>query len=90
MARVGRSVIVSLDNAGHWRARWRALCGEGSGAPLASGEPRVRAITLPQFEEVVARLGLRREERWLLVGERRVRFCPHLLAESAVFRVVKA
>lgn len=90
MARVGRSVIVSLDNAGHWRARWRALQGDGSGAALASGEPRVRAITLPQFEAAVARLGLRREERWLLVGARRVRCWPHLLAESAVFRVVKA
>jgi methionine biosynthesis protein MetW len=89
MARVGRSVIVSLDNAGHWRARWRAMRGDGSGTALASGEPRVRAITMLQFREALQRLGLAVEETAFLRGAVPARLWPSLLADSAIFRVAK-
>jgi methionine biosynthesis protein MetW len=90
MARVGRSVVVSLDNAGYWRARWRAARGDGSGAALASGEPRVRAITVPQFQAALARIGLCARESAFLRGDRRVTAWPRLRAEAAVFRLEKA
>lgn len=90
MARVGRSVILSVENAGYWRARWRAACGRGSGATLASGEPRVRAITLDQLDEALGQLGLRAKEAVFLRGSRRVTRWPALLADTAVLRAVKA
>jgi methionine biosynthesis protein MetW len=90
MARVGRSVVVSLDNAGYWGARWRAVLGDGSGAALASGEPRVRAITVPQFQTALAQIGLCAKESAFLCGDRRVTIWPRLRAEAAVFRLEKA
>jgi len=89
MARVGRSAIISFDNAGYWKARWRAVCGCGNGNTLASGQPRIRAITLSQFHEALQRLTLRAEERVCLRGSSRAIWWPSLWAETAVFRVAK-
>ncbi len=90
MARVGRSAIISFENAGHWKARWRAICGGGAGAILASGQPRIRSITLAQFHEAVARLRLRVEERILLCDGGRAAVWPTLRAEVAVYRVTRS
>lgn len=90
MARVGRSVIVSFENAGHWRARARALRGNGMGHPLASGQPRVRPISLPHFLEALGRLRLAVEAGIYLCGSRQVRAWPQLWAETAVFRIRRA
>jgi methionine biosynthesis protein MetW len=90
MARVGRSAIISFENAGHWKARWRAVCGCGSGNTLASGQPRVRSITFSQFQEALQQLNLRAEECVFLGGRARVSRWPSLWAEAAVFRVAKA
>jgi len=90
MARVGRAAIISLENAGHWRARWRAMCGDGSGHTLASGQPRVRAITVPQFYEALRQLELKAEQAVFLRGASRVARCPFFLADAAVFKVSKA
>ena len=90
MLRVGRSAVVSLDNAGYWRARWRALCGEGAGTTLASREPRVRSITLGQFQEALGVLDLKAEGRVFLRGQHRVSVWPSLGAETAVFVITKA
>ncbi len=90
MARVGRSAIISFENAGYWGVRWRVLQGEGVGTPLASGLPRVRAITLPQFEETLLQLNLRAETSVFLRGAARVTRWPCLLADAAVFKVTKA
>jgi methionine biosynthesis protein MetW len=89
MARVGRSAIISFDNAGHWQARWRAVCGSGSGNPLASGQPRIRSITLSQFHDALQHLKLRAEECVCLRGSHRVSWWPALWAEAAVVRVAK-
>ncbi len=89
MARVGRSAIVSVGNAGHWRSRWRALSGKGGGATLASGQPRVRSITLPQLDAALRQLHLRAEESVFLAGPHRVRWWPSLWAEGAVYKVTK-
>jgi len=90
MTRVGRSAIVSFENAGHWAARWRALVGQGAGTRLASGQPRVRAITLRQFEEAMGDLELRVERRVCLRGPASVRCWPSLCTDTAVFRVARA
>lgn len=90
MARVGRSAIVSFENAGHWKARWRAIRGNGNGTTLVSGQPRVRSITLLQFHEALHHLNLRAEECIFLCESSRVTRLPSLLAEAAVFRVTKA
>jgi len=90
MARVGRSAVVSFENAGYWKTRWRALCGNGNGNTLVSGQPRVRAITLAQFDEALQRLNLRATERVFLCGSSRVTRWPSVSSEAAVFRVAKA
>lgn len=90
MARVGRSAIISFDNAGHWKARWRAVSGCGNGNTLASGQPRIRAITLSQFHEALQRLTLRVEERVCLRGSSQETWWPSLWAETVVVRVAKA
>ena len=89
MARVGRSAIISFENAGHWKARWRALRGGGNGTTLVSGQPRVRSITLLQFHETLHHLNLRTEESIFLSGALQVRRWPSLCADAAVFRVTK-
>jgi methionine biosynthesis protein MetW len=89
MARVGRSAIISFENAGNWKARGRSLSGGGAGTTLVSGQPRVRSITLPQFDEVLHHLGLRAKERVLLCGSEPVRWWATLFADAAVFRVAK-
>jgi methionine biosynthesis protein MetW len=90
MARVGRSAIISFENAGYWKTRWRALCGDGSGTTLASGQPRVRSITLRQFDEALRQLSLRAERSVFLSGPGRVERWSSLLAETAVFQVTRA
>jgi len=90
MARVGRSAIISFENAGYWKTRWRALCGDGSGTTLASGQPRVRSITLRQFDEALRQLNLRAERSVFLSGPGRVERWSSLLAETAVFQVTRA
>jgi methionine biosynthesis protein MetW len=89
MARVGRSAIISFENAGHWKARWRALRGSGSGNALASGLPRIRSITVLQFHEALQQLKLRAEECVFLRGAGHARWWPSLWAETVVFRVAK-
>ncbi|MBI4536791.1 MAG: methyltransferase domain-containing protein [candidate division NC10 bacterium] len=89
MARVGRSAIISFENAGYWRARWRAVRGRGGGSTLASGLPRIRSITLPQFQETLQQLGLRTEESILLNGSGQVRRWPTIRARAAVYRVAR-
>jgi methionine biosynthesis protein MetW len=89
MARVGRSSIISFENAGYWKTRWRAVCGDGSGTTLASGQPRIRSITLCQFKAALQNLNLRAERSVFLRGPRRVEQWASLLAEAAVFQVTR-
>jgi len=90
MARVGRSAIISFENAGYWQVRWRAVLGDGSGNTLASGLPRIRSITLSQFHDALRKLSLRPESHVFLRGGSRVQWWPSLWADAAVFRVTKA
>jgi len=90
MLRVGRHAIVSFDNAGYWRHRLRSLAGDGMGFTLASGEPRVRAITIDQFIEFSRQQNARIEKAVFLTGRRRTRALPALLANVAVYVITRA
>ncbi len=85
MLRVGREAVVSFDNAGYWRTRAHALLGDGFGPELDSGQPRARAVTLPQFRRFAASLGAHVERAVLLSGSRRIARCPSWRAATAVF-----
>ena len=85
MLRVGRHAVITFDNAAHWRVRWRALCGGGAGFTLASGEPRVRSITLDQFREFARRLRARIEKGVYLGDRGPVLWWPAWRAPTAVF-----
>jgi len=93
MLRVGKHAIISFDNAGHWRARLRALRGEGMGFTLVSGEPRARAITLGQFREFAASVN-GRIEKSVLLARKRCMCCSSSLcawcAEVAVYMLTRA
>jgi methionine biosynthesis protein MetW len=85
MLRVGKSAIVSFDNVGYWRSRWQMVSGKGYGQPITSGEPRERAITLPQFEQFVKQAGASVVGRVLVRNQRHVVYLPRLMAETAVY-----
>lgn len=85
MLRVGRHAVISFENAGYWRARWRALRGAGMGTTLVSGEPRVRAVTLKQFRQFAAAANANVEQAFFLSGRRPIRWLPGLRANVAVY-----
>ena len=67
MARVGRSAIISFENAGYWKARGRSLS-RRRGRNDPGVRPAARAVHhAPQFDEVLHHLRLRAKERVLLV-----------------------
>ena len=85
MLRVGRRAVISFDNAGYWAARWRAVCGAGSGNDLCSGEPRARSITLAQFHEFVRCVNARVERHVFVAGRDIVHRLPAWRARTAVY-----
>jgi len=90
MLRVGRHAVITFDNAGFWRARWRALCGGGAGSTLASGEPRVRSITLEQFGAFARQQGARIKQCVFLGRRGPVRWWPAWRARMAVFVLTRS
>lgn len=90
MLRVGKQAIVSFENAGYYRARMRALLGDGFGGDLSSEEPRQRPITLGQFRAFCASLGAVTVDA-VFVGARSRRpvggraLWPELLTHQAVY-----
>lgn len=85
MLRVGKRAVISFENAGYWRIRWRMLRGRGIGGDLCSGEVRARAITLPQFERFAACLNADIESVALFASNRPVTIFPTWLTEVAVY-----
>jgi methionine biosynthesis protein MetW len=83
--RVGRYAIVSFENAGFWRHRWRALRGQAAGPALTDEGPPARAITLPGFASALQTLAVRTEKKTYLTGSRRIWFYPALTARTALY-----
>jgi len=90
MLRVGRRAIISFENAGYWRVRWRMLIGQGVGEDLCSGEARTRAITLGQFVTFAQCVGAQIEAVRLLSGHRVMRAWPTWLTHTAVYVLRRA
>jgi methionine biosynthesis protein MetW len=90
MLRVGREVIVSFPNFGHWNARLQVLFGRmpvSETLPYSWYEtPNVHHCTIVDFEDLCRRLGVRIRERLVLHGGRPVTWLPNLLGSVALYR----
>jgi len=93
MLRVGREVIVSFPNFGHWQARLQLLLGRmpiSAELPYAWYEtPNVHLCTLTDFEDLCRQLGTRIEERLVLHAGRPVSLLPNVFGSLAVYRCTR-
>ena len=87
MLRVGKSAIISFDNAGYWRRRLQAAQGGGMGHSLTSREPRERAITIPQFDQFTREVGAQVRRAVYLTGRHPIRRLRRLRATAAVYMI---
>ena len=94
MLRVGREMIVSFPNFGHWRARVQVVLGRmpvSEALPYEWYEtPNVHHCTISDFEDLCRRLGVRIKERLALHESRPVTMLPNLLGSVAVYRCAAA
>ncbi len=90
MLRVGREVIVSFPNFGHWNARLQVALGRMPVSETLPYEwyetPNVHHCTTVDFEDLCRRLRVRIRERLVLHKGRPVTFLPNLLGSVAVYR----
>jgi methionine biosynthesis protein MetW len=90
MLRVGREVIVSFPNFGHWGARLQVILGRmpvSAELPYEWYEtPNVHHCTIVDFEDLCRRLGVRIRERLVLHHGKAVHWLPNLRGSVAVYR----
>ena len=90
MLRVGREVIVSFPNFGHWSARLQVLAGRMPVSQTLPYEwyetPNVHHCTTVDFEDLCRRLHVRIRERLVLHNGNPVTWLPNLLGSVAVYR----
>jgi methionine biosynthesis protein MetW len=90
MLRVGREVIVSFPNFGHWSARLQVLLGRMPVSETLPYEwyetPNVHHCTTVDFEDLCRRLHVRIRERLVLHQGKAVTWMPNLLGSVAVYR----
>ena len=90
MLRVGKEVIVSFPNFGHWSARLQVAFGRmpvSESLPYEWYEtPNVHHCTIVDFEDLCRRLNVRIRERLVLHAGAPVTFLPNLLGSLAVYR----
>ena len=90
MLRVGREVIVSFPNFGHWSARLQVAFGRMPVSETLPYEwyetPNVHHCTIVDFEDLCRRLKVRIRERLVLHAGKPVTFLPNLLGNLAVYR----
>ena len=90
MLRVGREVIVSFPNFGHWSARLQVAFGRMPVSETLPYEwyetPNVHHCTIVDFEDLCRRLKVRIRERLVLHAGQPVIFLPNLLGSLAVYR----
>jgi methionine biosynthesis protein MetW len=92
LLRIGKKIIVSFPNFGHWRCRGQLLF-KGS-APVTRqlpfewhNSPNIHCLSLKDFDEFCRKLDVKIEKRIPLVKSRLspVKFWPNLFAEQAVY-----
>ena len=90
MLRVGREIIVSFPNFGHWAARLQVVAGRmpvSEALPYEWYEtPNVHHCTIVDFEDLCRRLGAKIRERLVLHHGKAVTFMPNLLGSLAMYR----
>ena len=93
MLRVGREVIVSFPNFGHWQARLQVALGR---MPVSTelpyrwyDTPNVHLCTLADFEDFCRRLGVTILERLVLRNGVPVGMLPNLLGRYALYRCAR-
>jgi homoserine O-acetyltransferase len=97
LLRVGRKVIVSFPNFAHWRCRLQLLL--TGKAPVTRqlpfrwyNSPNIHCLSLRDFEELCAKLGVTIEKRIPLVktSASPVRLAPNLFAEQVIYLTSKS
>jgi len=90
MLRVGREVIVSFPNFGHWNARLQVMLGHmpvSDSLPYEWYEtPNVHHCTITDFEDLCRRLGIRIREKLVMHQGKPVTVLPNILGSLAVYR----
>jgi len=92
LLRVGRKVIVSFPNFGHWKCRTQLFV--GGKAPVTTqlpfdwaNTPNIHCLSLKDFDRFCEKLGAKVEKKIPLIktGQSPVRFAPNLFAEQAIY-----
>jgi methionine biosynthesis protein MetW len=91
LLRIGTRAFVSFPNFAYWQVRW-SLMWTGR-MPVTPALPvswyetqNIRQLTIEDFRDLVAELGLTIEDQWFLTGDRIVgATAANLRAEHAVF-----
>jgi homoserine O-acetyltransferase len=94
MLRVGREVIVTFPNFGHWTHRWQILKGR---MPVSEklpyqwyDTPNIHLCTVADFDAFLRERNCVVENRVVLSGGRPVSMLPNLLGELAIYRFRRA
>jgi methionine biosynthesis protein MetW len=94
MLRVGRDVIVTFPNFGHWSHRWQIFRGR---MPVSSSlpyqwydTPNIHLCTVADFDAFLTERRCVIEGRVVLAGGRPVSLLPNLLGELAIYRFRRA
>ncbi|MFO1303106.1 MAG: homoserine O-acetyltransferase [Burkholderiales bacterium] len=90
MLRVGREVIVTFPNFGHWTHRWQILKGR---MPVSRelpyqwyDTPNIHLCTVADFDAFLAERNCVVENRVVLTGGRPVQTMPNWFGELAIYR----
>jgi methionine biosynthesis protein MetW len=88
--RVGRFIIVSFPNFGHWRARFQLLLtGRAPVSPALPYQwydtPNIHSLTVKDFRTFAAELEFRVVDTCFVGRDRLVHFWPNLRAEHGLF-----
>ena len=94
MLRVGREVIVTFPNFGHWSHRWQILRGR---MPVSDklpyqwyDTPNIHLCTVADFDAFLRERNCVVEKRVVLTGDRPVAILQNLLGELAIYRFRRA
>lgn len=93
--RVGRYVVASFPNFGHWKARWQLLA-KGR-APVTESlpyqwynTPNIHSLTIKDFRLFTQEQGIRIVREFFVGVHKPLRFWPNLRAAYGVFLLEKA
>ncbi len=94
MLRVGREVIVTFPNFGHWSHRWQILRGR---MPVSEklpyqwyDPPNIHLCTVADFDAFLRERNCVVENRVILAGGHAVHVLPNLMGELAIYRFRRA